>query len=246
MALGQAVDTDKVSTHAYEVIYGKYFEPDNVRLRVRKILEIGLGCNMAYGPGHSVMLWKRYFPNAEIWMADYDAACVKAYSQNLTALGVRVVTGDQADLGVLQSWVATTGGGFDVIIDDGGHTNMQMYNSFMVLFLHALNPGGVYIIEDMQLARAPAAVDGDKQHIMIEVVKDWMEALVLDPGDDGVGDLFKLKFGLPPTLKTIDCSRACCAFTKCLKSDKRCDNPRFDMSLMAYGKNKNKPRRVLH
>lgn len=71
----------------------------------------------------------------------------------------------------------------------------------------------------------------------MEVVKDWMEALVLDPGDDGLVVGPKLKHGLPPGLKAIDCSRACCAFTKCLKTDKRCDNPRFDTSLLAYGMN---------
>lgn len=116
LALGKAVNTTKVSTHAYEVIYGKYFEPDNVRYNVRKILGIGLGCKTDYGPGHSVALWKRYYPNAEIWMADYDAACVEKFRHNLTGLGIKTVTGDQADFGTLLSWVATSGGGFDVII----------------------------------------------------------------------------------------------------------------------------------
>jgi|LauGreSuBDMM15SN_2_FD.fasta_scaffold86702_2 hypothetical protein len=34
----------------------------------------------------------------------------------------------------------------------------------MVLFLHALKPGGVYFIEDLQCGRY--FVDGDKTHIM--------------------------------------------------------------------------------
>jgi hypothetical protein len=32
----------------------KYLENNNQRLRKLKVLEIGLGCNMHYGPGESV------------------------------------------------------------------------------------------------------------------------------------------------------------------------------------------------
>ena len=35
-----------------------------------------------------------------------------------------------------------SGQGFDVIVDDGGHTNLQIKNTFDVLFPQALNPGG--------------------------------------------------------------------------------------------------------
>lgn len=45
----------------------------------------------------------------------------------------------------LESWVSMTGGGFDLVVDDGGHTNMQLYNSFAVLFEKALKPGGLYV-----------------------------------------------------------------------------------------------------
>lgn len=31
------------------------------------------------------------------------------------------------------------------------HTNMQQYNSFQELFVNALKPGGVYVIEDLQV-----------------------------------------------------------------------------------------------
>lgn len=32
-------------------VCSKYFETNNQRLRRLKVLEIGLGCDMAYGPG---------------------------------------------------------------------------------------------------------------------------------------------------------------------------------------------------
>jgi hypothetical protein len=49
--------------------------------------------------------------------------------------------------------VEQSGGNFDFIIDDGGHTNEQNFNSFMVLFQKALKPGGQYVIEDLQTSR---------------------------------------------------------------------------------------------
>jgi hypothetical protein len=63
---------------------------------------------------------------------------------------IKVVVGDQGDLGTLRRWVAESGGGFDFIVDDGGHLSHQQIASFRILFQHALNPGGLYVIEDLQ------------------------------------------------------------------------------------------------
>ena len=37
--------------------------------KAKEMLEIGLGCDMDYGPGASVSLWKDLFPAAELWEA---------------------------------------------------------------------------------------------------------------------------------------------------------------------------------
>ncbi len=42
---------------------------------------------------------------------------------------------------VLNEWIEQSGGEFNVIIDDGGHTNSQIKTSFDVLFEKALLPG---------------------------------------------------------------------------------------------------------
>lgn len=55
------------------------------------------------------------------------------------------------------------------------HVRLQMFNTFMVLFQQALKPGGIFIMEDLFVARTKWYTDGDKDHIMIEVVKDWIE-----------------------------------------------------------------------
>ena len=102
------------------------------------MLEIGLGCAMEYGPGKSATVWRAYFPSSELWFADVDAVCVAQHKAKLDAMQIQVVTGDQSSVETLHDWVNKTGGSFDVIIDDGGHTNEQIYNTFMVLFPHAL------------------------------------------------------------------------------------------------------------
>ena len=86
-----------------------------------------------------------------------------------------------------------------------------MYNSFIVLFEHGLNPGGVYFLEDLLCSRGMDFIDGDKQargmyivirfsfnpisplpslplpqlgssqHVMIDVIKEWIETLTMVP-----------------------------------------------------------------
>ena len=41
----------------------------------------------------------------------------------------------------MSDWVKVSGGKFDIIIDDGSHKNMDIVNSFDVLFHNALKPG---------------------------------------------------------------------------------------------------------
>lgn len=52
--VGVAANTDKVIGHNYAPMYEKYLEP--VRHSRLRLLEIGLGCKMAYGPGHSLQV----------------------------------------------------------------------------------------------------------------------------------------------------------------------------------------------
>ena len=172
VAIAERPITDKVTSHSYEFIYEKYLGLR--RTQQLKFLEIGLGCNMHYGPGASASVWRKYLPHAELWFAESDADCVALHKPRLDALAVNAVTGDQADVATLEGWVKETQGGFDVIVDDGGHQNQQILASFTVLFQRALKPGGVYVIEDMHVSR--------RGHwrgtgpIMLDVVRDCRRA----------------------------------------------------------------------
>jgi hypothetical protein len=171
-AAGIAAGTDKTGWHNYEFVYGKYFAHDSMHLhrekKVVRMLEIGLGCNMGYGPGKSVALWKSWFPYLDLHEMEYDVKCVEKWQTELDKLAnVTVHVGDQSkqeDLDKLllkakvkpgkEPWLLGENQ-FDIIIDDGGHYFNQIKLSYEVLFEKALKPGGLYVIEDIAPMRVP-------------------------------------------------------------------------------------------
>ena len=165
--------SDKVTAHSYQTIYGALLTPET-RGTVRKFLEIGLGCHMWYGAGASVRIWAELLPQAERWEAEFDEACVTHTRDKL--VGINVLTGDQGNRTTLARWIATTGGSFDMIVDDGGHYNEQVMTSYTMLWPHNpnpnpnpnpnqvmtsytmlwphLSPGGIYVMEDIHVGRS--------------------------------------------------------------------------------------------
>jgi hypothetical protein len=118
-----------------------------------KFLEIGLGCDMFYGAGASVAVWKALFPEAELWEAEFDAPCVEKSKAEGKLDGFGTLTGDQMDIATLDSWIEQTkGGDFDIVIDDGGHKQCMIWTSFLKLW-PKLKSGGIYFIEDLQVSR---------------------------------------------------------------------------------------------
>jgi hypothetical protein len=155
---------------------------------LKRLLEIGLGCTMIAGPGQSVPIWQHYFPAAERWEAEYDAKCSKKWEQTseFKATGLRpILTGDQGNSSDLQRWLDTAnadGAGFDAVIDDGGHRNNLIAQSFKSLW-PAVRPGGVYYIEDLQTGRSgrndpPGTVEEAERVARHHgVTADFMEAV---------------------------------------------------------------------
>jgi len=45
------------------------------------MLEIGLGCDMSYGPGKSYYTWREFLPNVDLYYIEYDKACVQKWAQ---------------------------------------------------------------------------------------------------------------------------------------------------------------------
>lgn len=226
-----------MTAHNFQTLYAKYFEgwPGSYDRRglVHKLFEIGLGCHgrtlskKLSKAGRSVRLWRAYFPNTDIWFADYDVECITAYKDKLELYNIRVVSGDQSDADVLNRWVQETGGNFDVIIDDGAHQNVHMYNSLVVLFSRALKPGGLYVIEDLEFSRLAAwkSMSRTSKASILDVLKDWMEQLATWTQQHRQQDAplaYKPKYRLLPRVKSIECVSEACAIVKCYEDDPSC------------------------
>ena len=126
--------------HGYTIYYEKYFS--QLRQRPIKLLEIGVL------DGRSVKMWKEYFPQAEVFGLDLDPSCAKFGEDR-----IQIFIGDQTSPKVLDKICQSAGQPFDIIIDDGSHFVKDFIASFDHLFAH-LSEGGVYVIEDVNIAKA--------------------------------------------------------------------------------------------
>jgi len=202
----------KIDSHRYHNMYGHFLLPYAAHTPDMKFLEIGLGCNMGYGPGASVKIWKKLFPKANLWEAEYVKECVDKAQQKGQLEGINVLLGDQGDLATLDSWIETSGGKFDIIIDDGGHHNCQIINSFEKLWPQLL-PGGYYFIEDLHVGRSrPFQVASDQctNVPFHEYLVDWQKHLIyLTFSKAG-----EWKHKLPEDLEFVHCQAEACVLHK--------------------------------
>ena len=189
-----------------------------------KFLEIGLGCDMSYGPGSSAALWKKLFSDmqAELWMAERDGECVKQHKKTGKLDGLNVLVGDQGSDADLDMWVEQSNGKFDFIVDDGGHTNEQIMKSFLKLW-PTLNANGYYIIEDLHVGFHHYWQKDklEKYPPMTVVLQSWIEKLTVPYEYDfhPEGAHFHHKklysnFPIPSDLQWILCQNKACALHK--------------------------------
>ena len=196
--------TDKVDPHHYWFMYEKYLEP--LRNKKIKMLEIGLGCDMSYGPGKSYYTWLEFFPNVELYYMEYDAKCAEKWAHKTEK--AKVFAGDQADVAFINRFLSEAGTDFDIIIDDGGHTMVQQMTSIEHLW-KAVKPGGIYFCEDLQTSYHlgyggdPQAANEGKLTMMRYIYK------LLDDKMKSTSENVIAK-----DLRSIDCDREICAFIK--------------------------------
>jgi hypothetical protein len=150
-------NTDKSSIfHNYTYIYDFYFS--KIRHEKLKICEIGV-LN-----GASLKTWTEYFENSIVVGIDVDLECKKYESDR-----VFVEIGNQTDFYFLEE-IKNKYKGFDIIIDDGGHTWFQQKTTFEFL-KHCLNPSGFYIIEDLSTSYLKNSVWDTNEESTVEYLK---------------------------------------------------------------------------
>ena len=220
--------------------YDRWYEPMFQRLRGKRIrlLEIGMK------DGASAKLWRSYFPKADIYGLDYDPTNNDNAIRS-TEQGIRVVLGDQAKISDLERLVEQTGGNFDIIIDDGGHTPTQQLVSFDYLFSKALKPGGIYSVEDIETSywtngelytfRVEAGLH--KRGTAMEVFKqiaDTVNRVYIPTGTVPNKQMFQVfRSGSDAMVETIQFAANCVIMTKKGAWDKGWDDR--DQSKMPWG-----------
>jgi hypothetical protein len=117
--------------------YGRLFE--NLRFLPIRLLELGVH------EGASMTLWEKYFPLATVVGLDGE---IRPASFPVNER-FHFVHGAQDNVELLDQAIAIAGGYFDIVIDDCSHLGCHTARSFAHLFRNGLNPGGIYIIEDI-------------------------------------------------------------------------------------------------
>lgn len=192
-------------------MYGIFLLPYAENKPDMKFLEIGLGCNMKYGPGASVALWKHLFPNAELWEAEYVKDGVDTARKRGQLEGINTLVGDQADISTLNQWIKTSGGNFDIIIDDGGHHNCMINNSFDTLWPQ-LQPGGIYFVEDLHIGKWGRYISEDCGNVIFsERIQDFVDRLVYKTNNVWST---KYKYSMPTDVLFVYCQDEACAIGK--------------------------------
>lgn len=202
--------SDKASFHRFSQMYGELLIP-YIRRKHQlqhpiKFFEIGLGCGKR---AHfaSVKMWKALLHSKdELWMGEYDAKCVIKLKHMFDDF--QVLVGDQGNVTTLNEWIQQSKGGFDIIIDDGGHTQNQMIESFTQLWPE-IKPGGLYFIEDMQvtLKRAYRDLTGQNR-TMMNYIHKWNTEMILHKN-------YKDKKTAPRGIAMISCQFEACVIRKC-------------------------------
>lgn len=166
-ALALKYGTDKSSHfHNFARYYFQFFLP--LRKKAKKVLEIGIE------KGASLKMWAEFFPSAVIYGIDNDPKSFQEQSDK-----IRTFTGSQEDRSFMQGFLSKVGGGFDIIIDDGGHRMREQLVTMQTL-LPAVVPGGFYVLEDLHTSYWDFCGGGHKkQGTAIETLKDMIDELNL-------------------------------------------------------------------
>ena len=118
----------------YFEIYEKLFK----RFLNKKITFVEIGV----GSGGSLFMWKKFFGNK----ARIIGIELNPDAKKLKKFGFEIFIGDQADPLFWKKFYQKVGK-IDILLDDGGHKNIQQITSFMESYNH-IKPNGIIVVED--------------------------------------------------------------------------------------------------
>jgi hypothetical protein len=190
-ALGYKYGTDKCPQikHAYTPFYYQLLQ--SKRQEVKKVLEIGVGLKrknrhipervyeLGIAPflnlGASLYMWRDFFPNAQIFGADYVPEAIFEDERIKTFL---CDTRKEEDL---KNLIKNTGSDIDVVFDDASHrTDDQIFAA--ITLLPILQKSVTYIIEDVTHSKLICqALDkiGDFDYLVPPIYRKWHGGMIL-------------------------------------------------------------------
>lgn len=192
---GIASGADKILIHQYDQVYGRALA-DYANTGSFAMVEIG------YGAGAGVDFWHTLFPHLYHYCFDLDHG---DWSDEKTSI-LRV---DQSKPEDLERALVTVCHPISLIVDDGSHHPDHQLLSFSTLFQSLLQPGGLYILEDVEtsywrrgrLYQNPFSYGLGNRHSAIEAFKilaDYVNRRFLDPADQNWLVASLLDVGIDP------------------------------------------------
>lgn len=127
--------TDKADYHSYDDVYPSLLE--KFIGKKNNILEIGIG-----GGGGGLKILSDLFPESNIYGIDYDLSICTLFDLS-TLPNIELFEFDQCDPKILDNLPM-----LDFVIEDASHDMVKSIQTFELLE-SKLNPGAVYVIEDI-------------------------------------------------------------------------------------------------
>ena len=129
------------SSKKYSIKWSNYFEIyEKVLIKYvnKKITLVEVGV----GDGGSLFMWRNFLGNK----ANIIGIELNPNSKKLEKFGFKIFNGDQSSPNFWKNFYKKVGK-IDVLIDDGGHTNLQQITTLMESIAH-IKKGGKIIVED--------------------------------------------------------------------------------------------------
>jgi len=130
--------TDKFTGHSYLDTYHSLLS--HRKDTIKNVLEIGIS------KGGSILLWRDFFPNAQIYAVDIEDTpedLVNDSQERMTLFKANAY-----DVKFVEDNFIKKGLKFDLIIDDGPHT-MSSWMFFATHYPQLLSDNGIFVIEDI-------------------------------------------------------------------------------------------------
>jgi len=142
--------------HSYTPFYHKLFK--DIRNEVKKVFEMGIGFPETMGhvekvigkphiAGASLMMWRDYFPNAQIIGADWDGRAMFDGEDR-----IETIVMDERYPQDIKNTIRVVGKDVDIFIDDGAHEHLNQILLAKTV-LPMLKKEVIYIIEDVYSPR---------------------------------------------------------------------------------------------